>query len=168
MALPSVSNLPLSDLIAYIRGMMPGYNNNGLSGEDLQAMVQANTQQNIAGVNAASQLAQSNQTNAMRMMELFGADASGNATDAAQRWRNELYAQQAVQNERLRQEQMQMLGYNPAAASQTTLEARNQQAQQAQRWAEITGQAIDPTTGQPIAGGTTLEARRLAQDAEQA
>jgi hypothetical protein len=113
----------------------------------------------------------------MRMIELMGGQTGPNgqtlSTDAAQRWRSELQSQQDVQNERLRQEQMQMLGVgtDPNDPSHTiqTLGARAQSETEAARqfqnqmqYTEQMGYQINPLTGQT--GGPTLARERMEQE----
>jgi hypothetical protein len=162
MSTANLGSMSLADLMKYLQQAMPGYANTGLTGEDLQAMVQAATQQNIASLNAGSQLAQNQQTNALRMYELFGADANGAPTDAANRWRQELAAQQQVQGQRLNQELMQMLGYNPNNPGQTTLQKETADRERARQWAELMGFEYNPDTGQ--SGRQTLQGQAQAAD----
>jgi hypothetical protein len=159
MSLP-IAQTPYFDLWQAMRNAMPQIPT-GVSDELGAAYLSSAGSLYGSSLNNATQIALQDQANRIRMMELMGADATGAQTDAANRWRSELQAQQAVQNERLRQEQMQILGYNPTAGSQTTMAERAARQQAAQRWAELTGQVMDPEGRQ---SGTTLSAQ--AQQAE--
>jgi len=97
---------------------MPGGMSDQLGGDWLQAMsgFNANTLNNL------SQMTMQNQTNQLRQAELMGTQG-GAPTDAANRWRAELQAQQAVQNQRLQQEYAQLLGFDPRNNNVPTLAA---------------------------------------------
>lgn len=157
MTVPGVGQIDLNALIAMLRSSMPQPGVGGFSDPLAQAYLQTSTQQNIAAITQAIQLAQQEQANRLRQSELMGADPTGTPTDAAARWRAELLAQQQVQDERLRQQLLQLTGFN-STTGESTVEGRQQEDQSRQRWAEITGVALG--------GGETLAARQLAQEAD--
>lgn len=194
----SIPNISVQDLISTLRNSIGVSMPEGLSDQLGASYLSTQGQQSVAAMNAASQIAQQQAANQLRQAELMGADQTGAMTDAAARWRQELTAQQDVQNERLRQEQMQMLGYNAQNPAQTTLQQRQltsqeaeQQRQQALRLTELMGyernaqgQVGGPTLaaqGQQAEiarqigaltgnfnGQATMDAQRLANEAQQA
>lgn len=148
----------LYSLIAGMRGQTGFSMPVGWSDDIGSSFLGAQAQVGSAALQSAAQMAMQDQTNRLRFAELMGADASNNPTDAAQRWRQELGAQQAVQNQRMAQELGQMMG---TYGGQQTLQAQGQQAEIARQRALMLG--YDPSTGQ-----RTMDSQRLAQEAQQA
>lgn len=153
----------LAQLIEYLKLTQTAPNVGGVSDEIAQAYIQSSTQQQIAAMQQASQIAQQEQANKLRWAEITGTSDGTNMTDAAARWRQELTAQQAVQNARLAQEQAQLLGR--FSSGEATLEAKRGQTADQQRWAELTGQVLNDF-GNPT-GTTTLAAQAQATQAAQ-
>lgn len=104
-------NPTLAQLIAMLREASPL--NAGAGSDELnRAWLAAQAQQNSSILSQATGLMGQNQTNQLRMMELMG-QSGGELTDAAQRWRSELGAQQDIQGTRLQQEYAQLMGWDP-------------------------------------------------------
>lgn len=167
----------LTDLMNLFHQLAPLSSTTG--SDDLnKAWLAAQAQMNSAMLSQATQLAGQDQTNQLRMIELMGAQpgatpgAAATPTDAAVRWRQELQAQQDIQNTRLQQEYAQLMGYglNPdgtintdqqtLGGRQQTLAEQTQQAQQAQALAQLTGYTAQ--------GQSTLGEQQLQNEMQQA
>jgi hypothetical protein len=108
----------ITDLINSLKATLGTSTPGGLSDELAAEYIRASGQQGSQAVQSAVQLALQQQQNQLRFNELMGsapnADGSTAMTDAARRWRDELTAQQGVQNQRLAQELSGLTGYvNP-------------------------------------------------------
>jgi hypothetical protein len=178
------SSQNLTDLINMLRQLSPINTLPGSSDDLSRAYMAAQGQQNAAILGQAGQMMGQDQTNQLRLMELMG-QSGGAQTDAATRWRQELQAQQDVQGEKLRQEYMQSIGYEPGtgistlAGRQQVLSENQAQAQNLQRQAELTGnyagaptlalqQFQDSQTQAAAARALQLQLARESQGTQQA
>jgi hypothetical protein len=85
-----------------------------------RAWLAAQAQRSQAAMQAAAQLGLGQQSNQLRFYEMMGGTDAAHPTDAAQKWRQELEATQAVQQQKLSQEYAQLMGYGVDAAGNLT------------------------------------------------
>lgn len=130
MTFPGIN---ITELINSIKATMGTSTPAGLSDQLAAEYIRATGQQGSQAAQSGVQLALQQQQNQLRFNELMGADAGGHMTDAARRWRDELTAQQGVQNQRLAQELGGLTGYY---GGQTTLAERQRTDANAQSEAE--------------------------------
>jgi len=159
----------LTDLMNLMRQLSPLQAGAG-SDELNRAYLAAQAQQNAALLGQSVQFLNQDQTNQMRMMELMG-QSGGVPTDAAQRWRSELLAQQGIQGTRLQQEYAQLMGYGVDAqgnlTQQQTLGGR-QQTLAEQQAAQQNQQRLYELMGFGPGGVQTLAREQFGNEVQQA